>query len=141
MSRTLAAVFALLLAGTVTAAEVSVSHAWIRVLPGDLPLAAYCDLHNNASRALTLTGAESPAFEAVGLHRSVDEEGLARMVPVRALPIAPGETVHLAPGGYHLMLFTRKRDLAEGDTVAITLRFADGHTESAKFQVRGADSP
>ena len=41
----------------------------------------------------------------------------------KGLPIEPGKTVKLAPGGYHLMLMDLKTPLKQGDKVPLTLEF------------------
>ena len=43
------------------AAELSVSHAWIRLLPGQLPLAGYARVINRSKQPVTLIAAGSPA--------------------------------------------------------------------------------
>ena len=44
--------------------------------------------------------------------------GVMTMRPLdKGLPIEPGKTVKLAPGGYHLMLMDLKTPLKQGDKV------------------------
>lgn len=43
------------------AADLVVSEAWIRYLPGDIPSAGYFTLENNGRTTVELTGAESAA--------------------------------------------------------------------------------
>jgi copper(I)-binding protein len=52
------------------------------------------------------------------------EGGVMKMRPVEGgLEIKPGETVTLAPSGFHVMLVTLKRPLEAGQTVKATLKF------------------
>ena len=52
--------------------------------------------------------------------------GVMTMRPLdKGLPIEPGKTVKLAPGGYHLMLMDLKTPLKQGDKVPLTLEFED----------------
>lgn len=118
---------------------VDVSNARIRLLPGDLPLAGYFDLHNPGNETVHLTGASSPVFGGVMMHMSMDESGQARMMMVDRIDLAPGKTVHFAPGGYHLMLMHRKQELKVGDMVPIELHFSNGHSVQVEFGVGGAD--
>jgi len=120
------------------AVEPAASQAWIRVLPGDLPLAGYLVLTNPGERTLTLVGAHSPAFSQIEMHRSADQSGVARMMRVEQVAIAPGGRLAFAPGGYHLMLFGRTRTLQAGDEVSITLEFADGERLTVPFALREA---
>ena len=86
------------------AGDLEVRGAWIRQPPPGANAAAYMTLHNGGSSAQRLLGARTAAAERVELHRSVVENGVARMEPVEALEIGPGETIELAPGGLHWML-------------------------------------
>ena len=116
---------------------VSVSDARIRWLPGDLPMAGYFVITSQASGPLRLVGAASPAFGGVMVHRSVEKDGMARMVHVDGVDLAPGKPVAFAPGGYHLMLMNRTRDLHTGEEVPVTLQFGDGQTLVVSFRVTG----
>jgi copper(I)-binding protein len=135
--------FSLLVLGIVMAARagqplMSVSDARVRWLPGELPMAGYFVITSHASVPLRLTGATSPAFGDVMMHRSVEEAGVERMVHVDGVDLAPGQSLAFAPGGYHLMLMDRKQELHAGEEVPVTLRFSDGQTLAVHFQVVGA---
>jgi copper(I)-binding protein len=133
----------LLLAGGVhaTAAEhIRASHAWIRVLPGNLPAGAYVTLHNDSAQPVALTGASSAAYAEVMLHHSSTAGGMSRMSMVDTLTVpAHGEAV-LAPAGYHLMLMKAKTPVKPGDTVPLTLKFSDGSTLATDFVARPANA-
>jgi hypothetical protein len=133
---------ALLLAVTMVAQAgpppVAIGDARIRWLPGELPMAGYFSITSHASTPLRLVGAASPAFADVMLHRSLHEGGVARMVHVDDVALAPGQTVVFEPGGYHLMLMHRKEALQPGEEVPVTLRFGDGETLEVPFRVEGA---
>jgi copper(I)-binding protein len=128
-------------AGLAQAAEPAarVEHARIRWLPGDLPLAGYFDLTNTGRHPLTLTGASSGAFGDVMMHLTTHSGGQAGMAPAGNLEVRPGQTLHFAPDGYHLMLMDRTRPLAVGDSVPIRLMFSGGGSMDVMFTVRGAD--
>ena len=117
---------------------VTVSGAWIRSLPGDLPAAGYFTMHNPGSRGATLVGASAADFEAVELHQSVERDGLQTMAPVDSVEIPGHGELEFRPGGYHLMLMRPRRPLAVGDTEPITLRFEDGSQLHVDFAVRTA---
>jgi copper(I)-binding protein len=116
----------------------SIGDARIRWLPGELPMAGYFSITSHASTPLQLVGAASHAFGQVMLHRSLHDGGVARMVPVEGVDLAPGRTVVFEPGGYHLMLIHRKKTLRPGDEVPVTLRFGNGETLKVPFRVEGA---
>lgn len=117
------------------ASAVDVSNARIRLLPGDLPLAGYFDMHNTGKQTVSLTGASSAAFGGVMIHKSMHKNGEAMMMMVHKIDVAPGKTVSFAPGGYHLMLMHRKKDLKVGDKVVIELVFSNGHKMDVQFEV------
>ncbi len=54
----------------------------------------------------------------------VVENDIMRMSPVDdGLVIPAGETITLAPGGYHMMFMQVSVPFAEGENVPVTLRF------------------
>ena len=62
------------------------------------------------------------------MHRSLLEDGVSKMRVVDALRVAPGESVVLEPGGYHLMLMMPGSELEPGQTVKIAMSTEDGHS-------------
>jgi copper(I)-binding protein len=132
------AVFALLLSAAAWAGGISVSHAWIRLLPGNLPAGAYCTVANGSDHTMQLLGASAPDFKSAMLHKSVTQNGMDKMMPVEAIKIPAGKQFQFAPGGYHIMLMPPHAPLKPGDHVRINFSFADGSTTSAMFLVKGA---
>lgn len=134
----LAILFCLLgLVSGVGAAELEVSDAWIRLIPGGVPAGAYFTLRNGTNQPAALVGASSSAFGRVMMHRTTEEKGQSRMLPVDRIEVPVRGSVAFAPGGYHLMLLNPSRSVAVGDRALITLEFADGHKITAQFDVRG----
>lgn len=122
------------------AEHVMASHAWLRVLPADLPAGAYVTLENTGNQPATLTSASSPSYSQTMLHHSASEGGISRMSMVDALPVpAHGKTV-LAPAGYHLMLMKAIHPVKTGDTVIVNLTFADGSILATPFVARPANA-
>lgn len=122
----------------VFAGPVSVSGAWVRLLPSDLPLAGYAQVTNTSGHTLKLIGVSSPEFSEVQLHHSLVHAGMEEMLHFDAITIETGKTLDFAPGGYHLMLFGRKHALKAGLRVPMTLRFSDGTQYTAEFTVKQA---
>lgn len=125
-----ACALSLLLASVALAAEpVVASNAWARAsMPGQQVGAAYLDLRSTAGA--TLTKAESSAAQSVEIHTMFMNNGVMQMRRLEKLALPAGETVKLAPGGMHLMLFGLKKPLQKGEQVALTLHlhYADGKT-------------
>jgi len=137
MTKAIALIGAVLLAGPAWAADpapVTVTQGWFRAMPPAVPSGGYFTLHNVGSKALTLSGISTPVCGMVMMHRSVD----GHMDMVTTLPVAAGETVRFAPGGYHLMCMGAKPGLHPGATAPVTLHFTDGATVTVAFAIRDA---
>jgi len=112
---------------TLAASSMDVTGGWIREAPPtSRVLAAYMRISNLTEADLTVTGITSPDFESAELHRTVVEEGVARMLPVPELTIPAAGSVLLEPGGLHLMLFNPVRPLQQGNSVTLVLHRTDG---------------
>ncbi|HEX7342199.1 MAG TPA: copper chaperone PCu(A)C [Rhodanobacteraceae bacterium] len=122
------------------AVSVTASHAWIRLLPGTLPAGGYVTLHNAGDKSLVLTGASSPDYQSIMLHRSILANGMSRMVMIKQLKLPAHATIKLAPGGYHLMLMQAMRTIHVGDTVPVVLHFANGGQLHVNFKARPANA-
>jgi copper(I)-binding protein len=136
-----AAIIAAVLAATTAQAAsdgLSVSDPWMRFILPARPAAGYFTLSNQTDTDRTLVGAASPACGMLMMHRSARQNGRDAMVMVDKVPAPAHGAVKFAPGGYHLMCMSPAPTMAPGQTVKVTLRFADGATLSAQFPVRGA---
>ncbi len=104
---------------------------WARASPAGVTNgAAYLTLRD--SEADTLLGARVPPAVAAGaeVHEVVvDPAGRRSMRPVSTLPLAPGRPLVFEPGSHHVMLTGLARPLVAGETLALTLRFAQ-HPET-----------
>jgi copper(I)-binding protein len=108
-----------------------VTEPWIREAPpGAGVLAAYMVISNQGADTATISAIDSPDFERIEVHRTLVENGVARMVAVESLQIAAAERLALEPGGIHLMLYHPKRPLREGDSVTFAIR------QSAEVSIR-----
>jgi copper(I)-binding protein len=127
---------ALAYAAQASAADVSVTNAWFRALPGGLPAGGYFTLHNAGTDAVSLIGAKSSACGMLMLHKSVENSGVSRMMDVPIVRVPAGGTVAFAPGGFHLMCTKPAPALSPGGHVPVTLVFADKSEVAADFAVR-----
>lgn len=91
--------------------------------------AAYMDLHNHSGSVKALIGVSAEGYAMAHLHVSEEKNGVATMSALDQIDIAPHSAVTLAPGGMHIMLMRPEAPVQEGDSVAITLEFADGATQ------------
>lgn len=116
----------------------SISDAWFRALPGKLPAGGYFKLQNTTRKAITLTGAESPACGMLMLHKTERTGGMDHMTMVDRVDVPGGGSISFAPGGYHLMCMDTTAAMKPGAKVPVTLQFADGMTLKADFPVKQA---
>jgi copper(I)-binding protein len=111
----------------VLAAEVQIINSTVRQpLPGRTVSAGYFTINNSGTQTVSLVAASSPWFEKVELHQHSYVDGMMRMERVNSIAIAPNQTVHLQPGGLHLMLFTPNQPLQLDQQVPIELELDNG---------------
>lgn len=117
----------LLVAGVAQAADLEVVDPWVALSPpGAHATAAFMELNNSGDEPVDVVSAEADGFQKVELHLSVNEDGMHRMIEQERITVPAGETVRLAPGGYHVMLIGPERSLEEGEMIAIDLGLGDG---------------
>lgn len=117
--------------------SVNASRVWIRQAPpGVTVLAGYFTLQNLTDKPLDLTGASSPEFGAVEMHRSFVKDGVEEMEPVAKLTIPPHGSVEFKPDSYHLMMMQPKKNLFAGDMVTLNMTFSDGSELTVMAPVR-----
>lgn len=117
--------------------DIVVETPWTRATPGGAKVAGgYLKIVNKGDQADRLIGGTSEFAERFEVHSMEMRDGVARMAPVEGgLEIPPGETVELAPGGYHVMFMGLKRGLTEGERVAGTLVFERAGTLQITYPV------
>jgi len=113
-----------------TPAPVRVDGAWARAtVAGQTGTGAFMAL--TASEDLKLVSVTSPAAGVAEVHEMKIEGEVMKMRAVPTLELPAGRTVHLKPGGYHLMLMDLKAPLLKDTVLPVTLVFRD---------VKGAES-
>jgi copper(I)-binding protein len=120
------------------AQAVKIKAAWIRWLPGGVPLAGYATLANMSDQPLVLISATSAAFHDLSLHQTLQTGGTVRMSPLDRIAIAPQTTLDFEARGIHLMLMEPRETLDPHGQVPITLHFADGSSLTVPFEVRAS---
>ncbi|MCS7247821.1 MAG: copper chaperone PCu(A)C [Anaerolineales bacterium] len=102
--------------------------------------AVYMVLHNHSAQADELVGALSEVAQTVELHKSdVNDQGVMVMQKQEAIPLPANGEIVMKPGGYHVMLIGLKRDLKEGDTFEVVLKFKSHPDLPLRVAVRGMD--
>ena len=111
--------------------------AWIREAPPNATaMAGYVRIDNPSKTDQALVGAESAAFGAIEMHRTIIKDEVSRMQKQQSVPVPAGDAVSFEPGGHHLMLFRPQRPLKAGDKVMVTLKFESGDTLEVPFTVK-----
>ena len=145
-----AVAFAALLVGPagaqdVKAGDLVITQAWSRATPGGAKIAGgYLTIANKGAAADRLIGGSADVAGKLEVHEMTMNNGVMTMRPLdKGLTIEPGQTVKLAPGGHHLMMFDLKGQLKQGDKVPVTLEFekAGKVTVSLDVQGVGAQAP
>jgi hypothetical protein len=107
--------------------DVLIRDAWIRsVLPVQKTTALYMTITNNSDKPLTLVDVQSNIAAHTMMHRTEQENGIAKMRHQHSVVVAPGDTVAFQPGGLHVMLMGLNRPVNKGDRVKVTLVLEDG---------------
>ncbi|MFG1429141.1 DUF1775 domain-containing protein [Roseixanthobacter glucoisosaccharinicivorans] len=124
---------------TFKAGALTIEQPWARATPGGAKVAGgYLKITNTGTLPDKLIGG---SFERAGrfeMHEMSMNNGVMTMRPVAGgLEIAPGATLALAPGGYHLMLQDLTQPLKQGESVKGTLTFEKAGTVNVVFEVRG----
>ena len=101
-------------------AQTSVTAPWVRAtVPQQSASGAFLQLRS--PDAARLVSVSSPAAQSAELHQMAMVGQLMKMGEVDGIDLPAGQTVHLASGGFHIMLFGLKGQLKEGDSVPLAL--------------------
>ncbi len=101
-----------------------------------MPMSAgYGVIRNGCKVPVVVVAAGSKAFGDVTLHETTLVDGISRMRPVKRLPIAPGASAELKPGGLHLMLMDPEARLSAGKQLPLRLTLEDGRTVDGTLTV------
>ena len=117
-----------------------IDHPWSRATPKGAPVAGgYMKITNTGSMPDRLVGGATEAARRFEIHEMSTDGGVMRM---RELPngveIAPGATVELKPGSYHIMMMNLVKPFVKGDRVKASLTFERAGTVSIEFAVDAA---
>lgn len=129
----------------VKAGDLSIERPWMRATPAGAKVAGgYVRLTNTGKEPDRLVGVAMPLAGRGSIHSMTRDGDVMRMAPVEGgLPIAPGETVELKPGGYHLMFEDLTGAPRAGETIKGSLTFERAGLVPVTFTVApiGAQAP
>ncbi|NQD36662.1 copper chaperone PCu(A)C [Permianibacter sp. IMCC34836] len=117
------------------ATGITVQDGYVRLPPPGSPAAAYFTL-KNAGAARALVDADCACAGMTMIHESAEKNGMATMRHVDSAPLPQGGELVLKPGGLHVMMMRLQTPLKLGDSVQLTLKFADGDTLAITLPVQ-----
>ena len=127
MMRRLFAIFLVMLATIqpALAADLMFGSLQLRATVGSMPSsAAYLSITNHSAKPDRLLDVESGLARKTELHTMTMTNGVMKMRQVDGgIAIPAGATIHLAPGGDHVMLIGLNAPLMVGESYAVTLVF------------------
>ena len=116
-----------------------VSAPWLRATPRGAPVAGgYATITNKGTAPDRLVGASLPIASSGEVHQMSMDHGVMHMARLdKGLEIAPGATVTLTPGGYHLMFQKPTVQLKQGESLKGSLTFEKAGAIPVTFAVAG----
>ncbi|HZC57583.1 MAG TPA: copper chaperone PCu(A)C [Xanthobacteraceae bacterium] len=123
--------------------SIHISQPWSRATPkGATSGAGYMTITNKGTVPDRLNCVSSNASAQCQIHTMTMEDGVMKMRPVEGgLEIAPGATITLKPGGFHMMLLDLKHPLEQGQNVKATLKFDNAGTVDVEYPVAAIGAP
>lgn len=117
---------------------VSIGDPWSRPSANMQNAAAvYMSITASSDDSLVSVSVPSDVAGMAEIHETtMNDEGAMKMSPVETIDLPAGETVMLAPGGYHIMLMNLPQPLASGALFDVTLTFANAGEEVVTVEVR-----
>jgi hypothetical protein len=117
---------------------ITIGHPWARAAGANTNGTAYMTLRNSGAQPDRLVAASTPIARTVELHTHIRDGEVTRMRPVADIPLPAGRTVHLRPGGLHVMLIGLTEPLRQGATVPLTLRFERAGEVTVQLEIQAA---
>ncbi|NPA58050.1 MAG: copper chaperone PCu(A)C [Aquificae bacterium] len=103
---------------------IKVVDPWVRAVPPTMKNSAlFMTIINDGDEDDELIEVKGDISKMIQIHRTVNENGVMKMVHVEKIEIPAHSKVELKPGGYHVMLMGLKRPLKEGEKIKFTLVF------------------
>jgi|SRR5471032_195801 copper(I)-binding protein len=117
--------------------SIEIVEPWSRATPSTAPSAGgFLTLTNKGDAPDRLVAIESPAAKQAEFHEMKMDGTVMRMRELEnGIVVAPGQTVELKPGGYHVMFIGLKAPFVKDQKVAATLVFEKAGRIDVEFQV------
>ncbi|WP_224705546.1 copper chaperone PCu(A)C [Devosia aquimaris] len=120
--------------------DLAITQPFVRATLPNAPVGGgFMTIENTGSAADRLVSASSPAAADVQIHEMAMAGDVMKM---RQLPdgleLPAGQSIELAPGGFHLMFMGLKQAFVEGESVPVTLVFEKAGAVDIAVPVLGA---
>lgn len=131
--------------GTIHLGPLNISGPFTRATLPNAPVGGgFLSIENTGTEADRLVSATSSVAKDTQIHEMAMEGDVMKMRALTdGLEIPAGETITLAPGGFHLMFLGLNQAFVEGETVTVTLTFEKAGTVDVVLPVQSpaADAP
>ena len=131
--------------GVVHLGPINISLPFTRATLPNAPVAGgFLTIENTGTEADRLVSATSDIAGETQIHEMAMQGDVMKMRQLAdGLEIPAGETVVLAPGGFHIMFMGLKQALVEGETITVTLTFEKAGTVDVVLPIEAAaaDAP
>lgn len=127
---------------SVTAGDLEITQAWVRAtLPGQPAAGGFLTIDNKGKEADRLLSASSPLTPVTQVHEMKMDGDVMKMAELAdGLEIPAGGKVELKPGGFHIMFMGLEKQITEGETVKVTLKFEKAGEVTVDLPVKPADA-
>lgn len=120
-----------------TLGPLKIVHPWTRATPKGAPVAGgYLRITNTGTTPDRLTGGSAEVAKRFEIHEMSMDGGVMKMRELKdGLEIAPGATVELKPGSYHIMMKDLSKPLVKGERIKGSLTFEKAGKVDVEFAV------
>jgi periplasmic copper chaperone A len=120
-----------------TAGSIGIDRPWTRATPKNAPVAGgYLKITNSGTAPDRLIGGSVEVAKRFEIHEMKMDGGVMKMRELKdGLAIAPGASVELRPGSYHIMMMNLSRPLSKGEKVKGSLTFEKAGKVDVEFAV------
>ncbi len=124
---------------------IKIEQPWTRATPGGAKVAGgFMKITNTGETADRLVSATADISGVVELHEMAMVEGIMKMRALGdGIPLAPGQTMELKPGSYHVMFIDLKSPIVKDKPITARLKFEKAGEIDVVFKVEpiGAKTP
>ena len=131
-------VAAIFMAHSAFASDITISDSWAAASLGKSPMsAAYMTISNKGTSKRILKQVTGDVSNVIEMHtHTTSHDGMMQMRKIEDVIIQPGKNTSFEPGALHLMLIGLKQALKAGESINMTLHFANGERFDTTFEIR-----